>query len=90
MKLQGRELAVVLTDDGRQALAMLGWEQNDEKTLLLYVEETEEMGLWVRSPKSRGEHIVFIWWEFILTMDLLQKEAKSIGYQLESEPCGKS
>ncbi len=78
MKLVGRQVEVVLSEDGQSALRLAGLELPDRALAGFFVEETDEMGMWVRVTRADEIHSLLIRWEFVLSLDLLT-QARRIG-----------
>jgi hypothetical protein len=69
----------VLSDDGRAALELLRVGLSDEPAMAAVVEDTDDLGLWVRIRRHDGDHLVLIRWEYALTMDFSAGGPKSVG-----------
>lgn len=73
MELSGKEVAIFLSEEGRLALAGLGL---SDSPLLEYVEETDDLGIWIRVRRPEGEHVVLLRWDYVQCLDLLVTEIK--------------
>jgi hypothetical protein len=79
MKLAGREVAVVLSEEGQSALRLAGLELAETALAGFFVEDTDEMGMWVRVSRADGMHSLLVRWEFVLSLDLVSEGPKTIG-----------
>jgi hypothetical protein len=79
MKLAGRDVEVVLSEDGQSALRLAGLELPETALAGFFVEDTDEMGMWVRITRADETHSLLIRWEFVLSVDLLRQKRRSIG-----------
>jgi hypothetical protein len=79
MKLAGRDVQVVLSEDGQSALRLAGLELPEATLTGFSVEETDEMGIWVRVTRDDEIHSLLIRWEFVLSLDLLREKRPGIG-----------
>ena len=73
MKLREKPLGVLLSDEGRQALQLAALNLEDSQFVWVYVDETDDLGLWVRVHRDDGDHLVLIRWEYILSIDVPAK-----------------
>jgi hypothetical protein len=74
-----KEVAVVLSDEGRQVLQMAAVTLPDEGAVAMFVQDTDDLGLWVKAERSDGDHLLLIRWEDVLAIDILPSEPKSVG-----------
>ena len=44
----------------------------DSPALLVDVEETDDMGVWIRIDRPDGRHLVLVRWDYILAVDFLE------------------
>ena len=77
MKIGERDIAVVLSGEGQQVLKVLNLP--DSAMQWLYVQDTDDMGIWARVPREDGNHLVLIRWDFVLGLDFPAGETKTIG-----------
>ncbi len=77
MKIGERDIAVVLSEEGQQVLKVLNLP--DSAMQWLYVQDTDDMGIWARVPREDGNHLVLIRWDFVLGLDFPAGETKTIG-----------
>jgi len=78
VNISERTVSMVLSDDGRAALGLAGvlWESAG---LLLDVEDTDDIGVWVRIQREEREHTLLIRWDYILTIDFPSGERRLVG-----------
>ncbi len=79
MKLAERQVAVVLSQEGQAALQLAGVDVGEGPLPEFLVEETDEIGMWVRVARQDGDHTLLIRWEFVLSLDLPPEAARRIG-----------
>ena len=46
---------------------------------LFEVEETDELGIWVRMNRKDGPHTMLVRWDFVVVIDVPVPEQKNIG-----------
>ena len=79
MKIGERDITVLIDDTGREVLKSLNLD--DSPMQWLYVQDTDDMGIWVRIQREDGNHLVLIRWDFVLGLDFPAGETKTIGIQ---------
>ena len=79
MKLAGQKVAVLLTEEGRQVLALAAIGLPQSHTISVSVEESEDLGLWIRIPREDQIHFFLLRWEYILGIDLPSGTGRLIG-----------
>ena len=52
---------------------------SDSSTLSIYIQDTDDIGIWARINREDGEHIVLIRWDYILAVDFAAGETKTVG-----------
>ena len=77
MKIGERDIAVVISSEGQQVLKELNLP--DGPVQWLYVQDTDDMGIWARIAREDGDHFVLIRWDFVLSLDFPAGETKTIG-----------
>jgi hypothetical protein len=77
VKVGERDIAVLLSEEGQQVLKALNLP--DSAMQWLYVQDTDDMGIWARMPREDGNHFVLIRWDFVLSLDFPAGETKTIG-----------
>lgn len=79
MNVARREVAVILNNDGRLVLQMAAVTLPDEGAVAMFVQDTDDLGLWVKAERSDGDHLLLVRWEYVLSIDILPSERKSVG-----------
>jgi hypothetical protein len=79
MKLAGQKVAVILTEDGKQVLALASIGLPDSHSISVSVEESEDLGIWIRIPREDQMHFFLLRWEYILGIDLPSGTGRLIG-----------
>lgn len=79
MRLSQRTVAIVLSDQGRAALQLAAVSLADSPALLAYIQDTDDIGLWVRVRREDGEHVLLVRWEYVLSVDFMAGESKTVG-----------
>jgi hypothetical protein len=65
-------------ENGRAVLESAQVHLADSPALLVDVEETDDMGIWIRIDREDGKHLVLVRWDYILSVDFLET-VQSIG-----------
>ncbi len=79
MKLSGQTITVLLTEDGRQVLSHASVNLPESNLITVSMEESEDMGLWIRIPREDQMHFLLIRWEYILSIDMQGGAGRLIG-----------
>jgi hypothetical protein len=79
MKLSGQTVTLLLTEDGKQVLVLASAGLPETSLMTVSVEESEDMGLWIRVPREDQMHFFLIRWEYILGIDLQSGMGRLIG-----------
>ncbi len=79
MRLNERTVAILVSDEGQKVLEAAAVNLPPTSVFLVYVQDSDDMGLWVRTPREDGEHLLLIRWEYVLTIDFAVGETKIIG-----------
>ena len=79
MRLAQQTVAIVLSETGRKALQYAAVNLVDSPSVSLYVQDTDDLGMWVRVERQDGVHIVLVRWDFVLAVDILVGETKTVG-----------
>ncbi len=79
MKPGRRKVALVLNDQGREALALAGLQVPSSPQMTFVVRETNDIGIWVEVEREDGAHFVLVRWEYVLCADLQAGEPGPIG-----------
>lgn len=79
MNIRQQNVVILLTDEGHDALQLAIPDVSESRTCRLYVQDSDDMGLWVRIRRPDGDHLLWVRWEFIITIDVLIGETREIG-----------
>jgi hypothetical protein len=79
VNLSGQKLAVILTEEGKEVLALASVSVAASSSVAVSVEESEELGLWIRIPREDQVHFFLLRWEYILGIDMPSGTGKLIG-----------
>jgi len=79
VKIAERDLAVILSEEGRRVLTLVASSFPDSPALWVYVQDADDMGLWCRVRREDGDHLLLIRWEYVLSIDFPAGEIKSVG-----------
>jgi hypothetical protein len=79
MKLAGQPVTVVITDEGEEVLKLVGVSLSNPGLLAVAVEESEDLGLWIRLRRAEGVHIFLLRWEYVLGIDFATPLSKVVG-----------
>ncbi len=79
MKISGQTVTVLLTEDGKRVLSLASVGLPESNLLTVSVEESEDMGLWIRIPREDQMHFLLIRWEYILSIDMQSGMGRLIG-----------
>ena len=77
VKLAGKKVAVVLTEDGRQVIRLASVGLPDSSLLLVVVYETDELGIWIRVRRGSEERFFLLRWEYVLGIEAPDETGKS-------------
>jgi hypothetical protein len=72
-------VAILLSEEGLSALRIALPDLPDSPLVFLFVQETDDLGLWVRVRREDGNHILLVRWEFVLTVDFQFGEVRTVG-----------
>jgi hypothetical protein len=70
---------VVLSDAGRAAMSLVGVSVDDSAAVMLYVQDTDDVGLWVRIEREDGPRLVLVLWEYVLSLDCKVGAIRTVG-----------
>jgi len=79
MKLNERDVAVILTDEGRQVMRLSAVNLPEAAAVGVRIQDADDIGLWVRTVREDGEHVLLIRWEYVLSVDFPAGETRNIG-----------
>ena len=79
MKVSQRTVAIVLSEEGHDALQVAVPNLPESRVVWFYVQDTDEIGMWVRVKREDGEHPLVVRWEYVLSLDFPIGETKTVG-----------
>lgn len=79
MTVAGQTVGVLLSNGGRDVLRLANWGVPEEGTVLMYVQEVDDWGLWVRIKRADADHILLVRWEYVLSLDFPATEVRPVG-----------
>lgn len=80
MNISRRVVTIFVDDDGQAAMGLAAAEASFSG-LSVYVQDTDDIGIWARIDREDGRHIVLIRWDYVLTIDFELGEEKAAGVQ---------
>ena len=81
MNLSGEMATILVTDDGKQVLERYGVILPDNHLLLAFIQESEDLGLWLRFAIEDQIHFFLLMWRHIQGIDLASGLGKSMGFK---------
>jgi hypothetical protein len=82
LKLAGETAVIVLSDGGRHALFAAGLAVPEGNAAMFTIEESEDLGIWVRVEREDGVHLVLLLWEFINLVEIHSRDARGAGLRI--------
>ncbi|MFL6387701.1 MAG: hypothetical protein ACJ71U_09455 [Terriglobales bacterium] len=79
MNINQRRVALFLDEDGHTVLELANVPMSSAAGLAVYVQDTDDIGIWARIEREDGEHIVLIRWDYVLSVDFPAGETKTVG-----------
>ena len=79
MKISEREASLLLSEDGREVLQLAALNLAESPFLWVKVEDSDDIGIWIRVNREDGDHVVLVRWEYILSIDFLVGQPKVLG-----------
>ncbi len=79
MKLNGQTVTLFLSDEGTKVLDLASIQPLGPTSIAVFVEEAEELGLWIRVPREDQLHLFLLHWAYIVGIDLPAGGGKLIG-----------
>jgi hypothetical protein len=76
VKLRERTLGVLVSEEGREVLQLAALNLEESQFLWVYVDDSDDGGLWARVPREDGDHLVLIRWEYVLSIDIPVGQSK--------------
>jgi hypothetical protein len=79
LKIAQDGVAILLSDEGHEVLQLAIPELPEGRVVWFRVQDTDDLGVWVRMKREDGDHVLLIRWEYVLTIDLPVAQTKKIG-----------
>lgn len=79
MRLTGRTVSIFLSEEGRLSLQFADLNLADSPALLAPVQDTDDIGIWVRVKRQDRDHILLVRWEYVLSIEFRRSKAKVLG-----------
>jgi hypothetical protein len=79
VRISEREASVLLSEDGREVLQLAAVKLAESPFLWVKVEDSDDIGIWIRITREDGDHLVLIRWEYVLSIDFLVGRPKVLG-----------
>jgi hypothetical protein len=79
VKISEREISVLLSEEGRHIQQLAAVNLADSPFLWVKVEDSDDIGMWIRVDREDGDHLLLIRWEYILSMDFVVGQPKALG-----------
>jgi hypothetical protein len=79
VKISEREVSVLLSEEGRQVFQLAALNLTDSPFVWVKVEDSDDIGIWIRVGREDGDHLVLIRWEYISSMDFIVGQPKTLG-----------
>jgi hypothetical protein len=79
VKVSERDVLVLLNDEGRQVFELAALTLTEPPFAWVKVEDSDDIGIWIRVDREDGDHLVLIRWEYILSMDFIVGQPKTLG-----------
>jgi hypothetical protein len=83
MRLNERDVALILSDEGRDVMRLSAVNLPEAGAVAVRIQDTDDVGLWVRTQREDGEHVLLIRWEYVLSVDFPTGEVRrNVGLNL--------
>lgn len=79
MRIAQGNVAILLSDEGHEVLQLAVPELPESRVISFYVQDTDDLGIWVRIRREDGNHVLLIRWEYVLTVDFPVGQTKTMG-----------
>jgi len=81
VNISKRNVTVFLDDPGRAVMELASVQTDALAGLSIYVQDTDDIGLWARIDRRDGRDIVLIRWDYVLTIDFELGDTKAVSLQ---------
>ena len=79
MKISERDASILLNQDGREVLQHAALNLAESPFLTVKVEDSDDIGIWIRVGREDGDHLLLVRWEYVLSMDFPVGQPKTLG-----------
>jgi hypothetical protein len=79
VKVSERDVSVLLNDEGRQVFQLAALDLTESPFVWVKIEDSDDIGVWIRVEREDGDHLVLVRWEYILSMDFIVGRSKTLG-----------
>lgn len=79
MKINERDVSILLSPEGREILQEAAVNLTESSFLQVRVEDGDDIGVWVRIPREDGDHLLLIRWEYVVSIDFPVGRPKALG-----------
>jgi len=79
MTVAQKRVSVFLSDAGKEVLRQANCNLPKAGGVVMYVQDVDDWGLWVRIEREDADHILLVRWEYVLTLDFQAEAAKPVG-----------
>lgn len=76
MRLNEREVTLILSPEGREVMQLSALNLPEAAGAWVKIEDSNDIGLWIRAPREDGDHLILIRWEYVLSVDFPAGETK--------------
>ncbi len=73
MNLTSERASVVLTDDGAAVLQLAGASSNPSTAIVVFVVESDDLGLWIRVERDGQANALLLRWDYILSVEVRER-----------------
>jgi hypothetical protein len=77
--LTGRTVTVILSDDARDAMQRAVAETVDPLVIAGLVQDTDELGVWLRVGPEDDKRVLLLRWEYVLSVTFPAREQERLG-----------
>jgi hypothetical protein len=79
MNLARQAATILLTEEGREVIKLSGIASLESHLIPVLIQESEDLGLWLRFEQEDSAHLLLLLWQFILAIDMEEGLGKITG-----------
>jgi hypothetical protein len=79
VNISQRTVTVFMDQDGREVMGLAAIDMSESAGLPVYVQDTDDIGIWARIDRADGDHLVLIRWDYVLSVDFSAGQDKTVG-----------